>query len=120
MQSVTHPRPVPRWYDSVPVIKAVQAFYDHLRSAPSGVLNPGVDRARDTSARAAALSVPATTAISGRQARSQPYSAERGKVICDARRRSHANTPPLSSSSAARTTERRRSQADTPLTSRQG
>lgn len=47
MQSVTHPRPVPRWYDSVPPIKAVQAFYDHLRSAPSGVLNPGVDRARE-------------------------------------------------------------------------
>jgi hypothetical protein len=47
MQSVTHPRPVPRWYDRVPIIKAVQAFYDHLRSAPSGVLNPGVDRARE-------------------------------------------------------------------------
>jgi hypothetical protein len=47
MQSVTHPHPVPRWYDRVPVIKAFEAFYDHLRSAPSGVLHPGVDRARE-------------------------------------------------------------------------
>ncbi len=47
MQSMTHPSPVPRWYDRVPVVKAFLAFYDHLRSAPSGVANPGVDRARE-------------------------------------------------------------------------
>jgi hypothetical protein len=47
MQSMTHPSPVPRWYDRVPAVKAFLAFYDHLRSAPSGAANPGVDNARE-------------------------------------------------------------------------
>ena len=47
MQSVTHPNPVPRWYDRVRLIKVFHAFYDHMRTAPSGVANPGVDGARE-------------------------------------------------------------------------
>lgn len=47
MRSDTHPRPIPKWYDRIKPVKALVAFYAHLRSAPSGVGGPNVDRSRE-------------------------------------------------------------------------
>ena len=47
LRSDTHPNPVPRWYDKVSPLKAVVAFYSHLRSSPTGVTSPNVDRSRE-------------------------------------------------------------------------
>jgi hypothetical protein len=45
--SVTHPSPVPRWYDRIGPIKAIRALYDHLRASPSGGTSPAVDEGRE-------------------------------------------------------------------------
>ncbi|HLI01961.1 MAG TPA: hypothetical protein VKV06_14330 [Acidimicrobiales bacterium] len=47
LRSPTHPSPVPRWYDRIGALKALRAFYDHLRGNPSGAIPPGLDEARE-------------------------------------------------------------------------
>ena len=47
MRAATHPNRERHWSDRVKPWPAVRAFYDHLRTAPSGVLTPRVDRSRE-------------------------------------------------------------------------
>ncbi len=47
MRSVTRPSPEPKWYDRVGSLKAVRAWYDHLRGTPHGMTSPDVDSARE-------------------------------------------------------------------------
>ena len=47
MHSVTHPNPQARWYDRVGPLRAVRAWYDHLRGSPHDGTSPKVDEARE-------------------------------------------------------------------------
>jgi hypothetical protein len=47
LRSGTHPSPTPRWFDKVVPLQMVRALYDHLRSSPSGLTDPDVDRGRE-------------------------------------------------------------------------
>ena len=47
MHSVTHPSPEPRWFDRVGPLRAVRAWYDHLRGSPHSGTSPKVDAARE-------------------------------------------------------------------------
>jgi hypothetical protein len=43
----THPSPVPRWFDRIGPLKAVRAYYDHLRATPTGGTKPDLDGGRE-------------------------------------------------------------------------
>ena len=45
--STTHPSPEPRWYDRVVPLRALRAFYQHLRGTPTGFTSPAVDEGRE-------------------------------------------------------------------------
>lgn len=47
MHSVTRPSPKARWFDKVDFLRAVRAWYDHLRGSPHEGTSPKVDKSRD-------------------------------------------------------------------------
>lgn len=47
MHSVTRPSPEARWYDKAGPLRAVRAWYDHLRGSPHSGTSPKVDEARE-------------------------------------------------------------------------
>jgi hypothetical protein len=47
MRANTHPSPHRRWYENIKPLRALVAFYDHLRSSPEGLTAPNVYRSRE-------------------------------------------------------------------------
>lgn len=47
LTSTTHPSPVPKWYDRATPLRAVRAWYQHLRGTPTGGTSPAVDEGRE-------------------------------------------------------------------------
>jgi hypothetical protein len=46
-QSLLHLSPEPKWYERAGALRALKAFYDHLRSSPNDITSPAVDEGRE-------------------------------------------------------------------------